>query len=39
MAYFTDHALSDIAHTALEAFSEFEHGKPLSTRVEGKPAT
>ncbi|MCP5419930.1 MAG: 2-hydroxyacid dehydrogenase [Gammaproteobacteria bacterium] len=34
MAYFTDHALSDIAGTALLAFSEFAAGKPLSTQVD-----
>jgi D-lactate dehydrogenase len=33
MAYFTDHALSDIAQTTLQAFSDFASGKPLSTRV------
>ncbi|WOX06496.1 2-hydroxyacid dehydrogenase [Microbulbifer pacificus] len=34
MAFLTDHALSDIATTALQAFSEFEQGKPLTTRIE-----
>ena len=33
MAYLTDHALSDIAQTALQAFSDFEKGRPLATRV------
>ena len=33
MAYLTDHALSDIAQTALQAFSDFEKGLPLATRV------
>lgn len=33
MAYLTDHALSDIAQTTLQAFSDFEKGRPLATRV------
>jgi D-lactate dehydrogenase len=33
MVYLTDHALSDIAQTALQAFSDFEKGRPLATRV------
>lgn len=34
MAYMTDHALRDIAQTTLQAFSDFEKGRPLATRVE-----
>ncbi len=34
MGYFTDQALTDIAETTLQAFTEFEQGKPLSTRVQ-----
>ncbi len=34
MAYFTDHALSDIAQSALMSFTEFEQGKPLTNKVE-----
>lgn len=37
MAYLTDHALRDIAQTTLQAFSELEQGKPLSTGVEAQP--
>lgn len=37
MAFLTDHALSDIATTALQAFSEFEQGKPLTTRIAASP--
>jgi len=37
MAYFTNHALDDIAQTALQAFTAFEQGKPLSTQVQSRP--
>lgn len=37
MAYFTDHALDDIAQAVLRSFTEFQQGKPLSTRVEATP--
>ena len=33
MAFLTDHALADIATTALRAFTEFEQGQPLTTRI------
>ncbi|WGL15394.1 2-hydroxyacid dehydrogenase [Microbulbifer bruguierae] len=34
MAFLTDHALADIATTTLQAFTDFEQGRPLATRIE-----
>lgn len=37
MAFLTDHALADIATTTLQAFTDFEQGKPLATRIDPSP--
>ncbi len=34
MAYFTDHALADIAACVLQTLTEFEQGKALANRVD-----
>ncbi|MFV8781411.1 2-hydroxyacid dehydrogenase [Microbulbifer sp. SA54] len=37
MAFLTDHALEDIATTTLQAFTDYEQGRPLATRIERSP--